>query len=62
MTVASRQAPAGIFLIKEKETGGHEDEVEHALGGTLALGGSFYAESGDEPVEREDEPGSDDDF
>src|SRR5579863_9909886 len=51
-----QRTPVGIFLIQQEETSGHEDDVEHAFGGILALRGSFYAESGDEPVEREEDP------
>src|SRR5271155_5338451 len=53
-----QRTPVRIFLIEQEETSGHEDDVEHALGGILALRGSFYAERCDEPIEREEYPGT----
>ena len=59
---AIERAPIGIFLVEEEEARGHEDDVEHALGGILAFDGALHAESGDEPVEREEEPESAEDL
>jgi hypothetical protein len=56
------RAPIEIFLVEQDETGGHEDQVEDALGGVLAFCGSLYAESGDGPVEGEEEPESAEDL
>src|SRR5580658_9123794 len=56
------RAPVGVSLVEQEETRRHEDDVEHALGRVLALGGSLDAESGDEPVEREEKPESAEDL